>query len=700
MRGPGDLKSSANAGEMSQDLKGKVSIKQYYNGALAMKNVEPVPQSGFALMPGTKMVGVAVSAQCRKGVLLVDANLSYVLSFMVGSITIFRNATVPVATIAAAWVTAEILPDLSFFGEANTFGVWHPDIETRRIFRDPSDDTVWTVDLWPYVDIPGADLGDTYTTTDDYWSLYIRWSAGASALAINVTIEGNTTTAVRLVDGGGALVTPDAAIGANWTNLATLLRPLIRALPGMNADVDIQYDVAQDASRYRVFNIVFSGSLSGSEYQVDAQIVNTSDASIIASHVEIGKTDLEPLVSTARGWFSGMDVFQDRSIYYAPKAKRAALASSKVGEYFNLNIKDQADNSARLEALRTITSETILHVIEGKYLLVFTDQGEWFLSNRTIARNEPMNFVRASENGTRPNCRPAAFEGRVWYVNPDGSMLFSSNYDDVSTSYFSDPEHLLATHLIQGVKRMWVQKKVGQNNASRLWMLRDDGRMVCAIVIKAQEIMAVVEWVPAAGGLVREFVVDGQQRVMLTVQRGSLVTEEVMEEAQDNVFQCAIEITTDLTGRASGLSTLEGRTVWARLGGRILGPFTVTGGAIDTDEPLVSGLAGLWQAPLFESMPFVRVLPNNEILQRPGRVHTVNLHLIETESVAVGANGKPARNVALQAQSDDLSAAPVPFTGKRPVMGLNGATEGPTVRITQLRPGQLRLRDYLVGAKL
>ena len=699
MRTPGEQKSSANAGELAPGLRGKVSIKQYYNGALAMKNIEPVPQSGFTLMPGSKLVEVGPSTNVRKGVLNVDDELSYVLHFTPGEIRIYRNATIKVATLAAAWLTAGILPELNFFGEANTFGVFHRDLQTKRLFRNVANDAVWTIDDWPYEDVPEIDLGGTYPQTTDKWQFYVRYTASTPSIVMAVTIEGNTTDSVTLT-AAGSPVAPNSAALADWQAFATGLQTKARGLPGMNSDLTIVYDSAASMSLYRVFTVSFDNSLKGDEYQFDAQILNTSDASVLSSHLVIGKTEGEALVSATRGWFGGMDLFQDRAIYYAPKARKAGVAMSKVGEYFDLNIEDQADNAPRLEALRTITSETIVSMLESKYLLAFTDKAEWFASNRTIERNQPVNFVRTTENGCRQNCRPAVFEGFVWYVNKPGTMLFSTSYDDVSTSFLADPESLLATHLISGVKRMCVQKAVNENGVSRLWMLRDDGRLVCAIVIKTQEIMAVVEWVAAGGGLVKEIAVDGQQRLSITVQRGATISEEVLEDAKVNLFHCAMTVATDLTGEASGLGIFEGKTVWARINGYILGPFTVAGGKIQTGEAASSAQVGLWQPPNFESMPFVRVLPNNEVLDRPGRVHTTILGLLDTESVAVGANGSAPKNVALQQTTDDLSQAPKPFSGKKTVPGLMGAVVGPTVRITQVRPGRLTVRDYTVGAKL
>lgn len=58
----GQLKSSANAGQLAHSLFGKVNLKQYYSGAKRMLGVEPVPQSGFTLLPGSRFVSTAAAA--------------------------------------------------------------------------------------------------------------------------------------------------------------------------------------------------------------------------------------------------------------------------------------------------------------------------------------------------------------------------------------------------------------------------------------------------------------------------------------------------------------------------------------------------------------------------------------------------------------------------------------------------------------
>lgn len=705
MRLRGPLKSSANAGQFSEDLFGKVGLKQYYSAAKIMRGIEPIPQAGFDLLPGSADLGSALSASCKMGVLKVRAGLSYVMIVSVGKVEIWRNDRVKRATLTIAAITADMVPHLCFWGEANTFGIFHPKINAvggLRLFRNAADDTGWTVDAWPFEFVPEVDLGGTYTKTNDVWDLYIRWSGSPPALTLNCTVDGIDTSTVKLYDDVGVLCGPEN-LDADWPRLATDLAAAISDLPGFSSGVGVVYNSGDAASNYRPFTVTFSGALSGAEYEFDAQVVNTTDASALVTHVEVGETEGEALVSLTRGGFAGMGMYQDRAIYYAPDARQAAIAMSETAEYFNLNIKAVKPSGARLEALRSETSQTIHHVLDNTYLLVFTDQAEWFASNRTVDRNEPMNFVCASEIGSKKNCRPVNIDGLVFFVSTDGGILYSIIYDAVGTTYTPTPENDLCKDLVAVMRDQVVQRKIGSSTSARNWILREDGRLVCLIINKAREqnIIAPSEWGVHAGGLVKAHAVDGSEQVWLVVERGGVARVEVMEEARVNVLQAAIRVTTNASGVASGLSLHNGRTVWAEIEGDFHGPFTVSGGQVTiTDAPSKPAIIGLWAPPVYESMPYVRVLQDDSVVKRPGAVKAASLYVINTTSLAVGANGRPARDVPLNRMSDDLSAAKTGFTGDVLVAGLNGVSNAPTITITQVRPGRLRLRDYVPGAKL
>ncbi|HAU74433.1 MAG TPA: hypothetical protein DCW88_02525 [Agrobacterium sp.] len=682
----GQLKSSANAGQLAQSLFGKVNLKQYYSGAKRMLGVEPVPQSGFRLLPGSRLVGSAPAGQVVQTTLAVTSSLSYTLYFMAGQVEIWRQDLVKVATVAIPQITAQILPDLEFYGEANTVGIFHPALwDGLRLLRT-ANDAVWTLSAWPWQSLPKVDLGGDYFKSEDRWEIYFRWAETVGGLSISFGIDGAQTVAIG--------VDP-----TSWAGFEAEAEAAIADVAGFETGVTVV--LSGTDTRYRSYLVIFGGPLAGSEYDLTSSILNTSEASALPSHKQFGKTDGEPLISAARGGFAGATNFQDREIYWAPAAKPAAMAMSRAGEYFDLNIESQNDAAARLEALRTEVSETILYVIDATYLVAFTDRAEYFASNRTVERGKPLNWVRASAIGTKKGCKPALLDGSIYFVSRDGGRLYSADYDAVSEAFKPVPVNDLNNDIVSNIRRMVIQRKSGDMATDRLWLLREDGRLIACSTNVSQEIsLAACEWPIAGGGFVHGISVDGLDRVWLTVERNGAFYRELLTEHDANLLQQAVYVNTDLAGQISGLATFEGRTVWAEIDNDFHGPFVVTGGAIQTGIAGKSAKVGQWMAPVYEGMPYVRVLPNDDVVRRPGKVVSVRVYLENTASIAIAANGRPARDLPLQLVSDDLSAPKQNYTGHQVVAGLIGACMDPTLTITQVRPGRLQVRDYIAGVRL
>jgi hypothetical protein len=352
---------------------------------------------------------------------------------------------------------------------------------------------------------------------------------------------------------------------------------------------------------------------------------------------------------------------QDRLAYGRIQSARGAFALSRIGEYFDLNIEAQSSDAAILERLRSQTNETILAMKESKYLLIFTDRGVYFATNRTIDRNQPMNVVLASETASTANCQPLDLEGLIYYVARDeddpqgGHQLLSLAYDDVSTSYNANPESLLASHLVQGIIRSVRQKKAGNLDASKGWLMRNDGRLIACQMIKNQDILGFCEWVAAGGGLVKEIGIDGRNKLWVAVQRGTDISIEIYDV--DIFLQDALTVTPDLAGNVSGLPYADGAALWAVANGYVLGPFTASGGAIALGDAYASALVGRWQAPRYETMPQVYVTPGDDVIMRPGRIYSIDLNILATTSIAIGANGEAVRNIVLNEVGDPVDAA-------------------------------------------
>lgn len=689
----GDFSTSFASGEFSDDCLGRIDIKQYYSAGKRVKGFEPVPQAGLRLLPGTRLVASwPTTSPPRFYGFPVDASTSYMMVVSPGTVHAYLGTSLT-ATVSAAAITAGNLASLDFYGEANTFGIFGPTLRSLRIRSEPG--SGWPLDNWPYEGIPEVDYGGTYAKTADVWEVWVKWAEDAY-LAIALTVDGETTEAISL----GSSTTLISTVADNevvWNAWAMAIATALAGLPSLTGGTITVTQVA--ISGARTLTITFGGTLAGAEYDVTADIVNTSLVSALATHKTIGKTAGEAFMSTTRGWPRNMNLYQDRACYGGVPARPSALLLSEVGEYFQCNIKREKDSAARLDAIRTQSTETILQVIATKYLVVFTDQSSYFVPNRTVERSTPLDFVKTgSENiGLASGTHVFEIDDYLFWIGANRNILYSAQYNDVSTSYNANPQSLLSSHLVSGIMRTAMQRPSGATNASRYWMLRDDGRLVMAPIIVSQDITGVIEWLCAASGAVKDMGEDGSNRLWLAVQRGSVGTIEVMEEGL--LFQAAV--TKTITGTTfDGLDHLEGAEVWAEdAAGFIYGPYTVAAGAV-TLEAAGTYTVGAWVAPVAETMPAVLLVGDNKVVRRPGRIHTTHLALVDTTSIAIGANGEAPEDVPLLSIDDPFDAPMPGKTGRFTVDGLDGVVDDPTLVITQLRPGRCRLRDVTVEAKL
>lgn len=634
-----------------------------------------------------------------------DSGDRYFLSVTEKWLDIFKDDAF-VAGLYLPEITTARLPEVGFYAENATIGIFHRTMsKTIRVRRAGSAEE-WLVDDWPYDGIPKVDLGGSYPKTDDIWEVFVRRSE-SDFLYLAFTVNGEQTPAIGLksrttgepVKSGDA--TPD-----DWEDLAAEVQSEIQDLPSFGPGISVVFSIVV-VGQLAKLTITFGGDYSGSEYQVDAQVTNTSTASALPIHLQIGETEFEPLLSAANGMPGGAALVQDRLGYFDLKPEPGALALSQAAEYFNLNIEAVGDNAARLDKLRAgQTAERILAVIDAVYLMVFTDQGVHFAPNRTIKAGEPLNFTLTAATGIVPYTEPVELEQKIYYVafnddtdDSDGHQILSLVYNELMTSFEAVPESLLASHLVKGIMRTKRQRAAADADASKLWCMRRDGRLVAAQVIKSEEILGLCEWISPAGGLIREIEVDARNRLRLSVERDGMLRHERHDR---NIFlHGAITSTSDLAGRVTGLDAHEGREVWAVAEGFTLGPFNVCGGAIELGEHF-SGevLVGLWSAPIYESMPFHKVMRDDTIIVRPGRIPLVHLNIMDTTSIAVGANGQEPRDVTLLDALDPADAPMPPKSGNYTVSGLLGAKTGTTVVITQTRPGHLRVCDYKIQEAL
>lgn len=649
----------------------------------------------FAAPPGAVTFGLTSAAHWRESAPLPPQARSFEHTYSVedaftidltaGHADIWKG-DIFVAAVATP-VTDAMLPTLGREQRLDTMLLFHVDLPPHRIMRRDSD-TDWSSDPVPFENIPLFDYGGSYgNVVTDVWTITISFSGDPSGLLLECNVNGEDTAGVFL------------ASGPDWTAFATDLQDKLEDLPSVSTGVTVT--AGTPTATYQTLVIVFGGGNNGQRFALVPRITNVTTAAAIASHNAFGDPGGEPIMSTQRGWPATGAFWQDRLYVAGLKSQTGAIDGSVTGEYYDLNAKIENVAGGVLFRIGTRGAERIAFVAESKHMVLFTNEAEYFVSDRAILRGTAPNTVQSSRNGIAPSIRPVENENSLLYVGRSRSIIYAATYSDVSQSYESEPVSLLAPHLIRGVQRAALQRSSESTDAARFWIVREDGLGVVGVMIRNQEVTAFVRFV--TDGALREVCVDGANVPYLLVERrvgnqGYLFRERATDEAilhQERVFSFVDPVTS-----LSGLSDYEGCEIWAFLDGYAHGPFTVAGGTIALPYEAREIVVGRWVAPDVRTLPLPRLVGERTVLQRPVRVHTVRAHLLGATSLAIGANGRPPRDVPLL-RGGQVSDQPIqPYHGPVEANGLMGWTDEGIVSFTQLRPGRFRVRDVTLEARV
>lgn len=803
---PGTYQASFNAGELAPAAQGRFDIKQFYAGARVMQNVEPVPQGGFTLLPGTRtiapvrglltaaggtltltlgphtapaviaelvftsqaisavdvtgltasqnlqpclalevspdgvtwtqlgpLIGAAPAARTRRRArapgqpvtatrarLRLTVALTGATTFGLAGMVAFRESAASVvardfgfsfsvdqsftaaltAGHADIWegdvfrgcvslpYTAAQLPQLKREQRLNTMLLFHPDVAPQRIIRSAADGD-WASDAAAFENIPLVDYGEAYgNVVNDVWLVTVRFdSNGPANLLLELTVNGEAAYPVGL------------PAGPDYTTFINALKMALEATAAVAPGIAISL-LAADSTVF-ILQVTFSGAgNTGQRFRLTAAVNNVTWAAATTSNVVFGDPGGEAIMSAGRGWPVTGTFYQDRLYLGGFRSEPGAALGSITGEYYDLNVKQENAAGALLFRLDTTGAERIEHLARARHLVLFTNAGEYYVSDRAIVRGTPPNIAQNSENGCAPLIAPVSSDGGLIYIGRSRSIIYAAKYSDVTQTYESEPISLLASHLCVGLAGAAVQRANESTDAERLYLTRDDGVLVVGVMIRNQDITAFVRFV--TDGQVKDVCVDGAGRVSMTVRRQvngqPLLIREIMDD--DMVMHGCMVITQPaLSATVTGLSLMEGATVWALADGYADGPHVVTDGQITLRYAASEVVVGRWTPPIADTLPLPRLVSDRVQLARPVRVHTVRVRLVDTTSLAIAANGRAAREVALLRAGDAVNQPLPGYTGPIAAEGLQDFSDEGIVRFTQLRPGRLTVRDTTIEAK-
>jgi len=809
---PGTLKTSFNSGEIAPEAAGRIELKSYVSGAAYMMRVEPVPQGGFDLMPGTVFesyvrdllvqlsappLTVAGAPVASGGVLAsavvlgaaVDATAIDFSGLTAASTMVvrfewrvssaaawqvmpafqidakpraYRAALAPglvmnvkefrlVRTDAGAAATVGVGASASIMGSAGlsqranrltfqltrtegydlvftdgncdilkdgvyqcavatpfsaaqvealrweqekaTMLLFHPDVSTQKILRQSDAD--WLIGAQVWKNVPLVDYGANYVKTADKWRVTLLipgTNAQIDASTLEFTINGETTTSIALTQvynvGGGQHLVVAAAIKA-----------AIEALAIVEAGISVTPEPFLFAGTFP-FVIEFTGDDNmGELFEISARVSSQVVATAVPLRLVKGDAGGEQVFSVSRGYARDGKFYAQRLVQGGFRSSSSAILASVLSSFFDLNTKIVTADGAVLFRPPSSDNEIIERIVVGRHLLIFTQEAEYFVVDRTLSRTAIPNMVQSSRNGCAPDVPVIVADNAIFWMNRNNSLVFAAAYSEQSQAYDSRAISILASHIVRDMVDAAYQRPSKATDAGRYLLVRSDGLMIVGSVLQEQEITGFVRW--ATDGLVKRVSVDHREQAKLIVSRTiggqARLTMERMDESA--FLDCCVTVNQALSATVSGLGVHEGREVWAVADGFVTGPFTVSSGQITLDVPAASIIVGRWTKPLARTLPASREIAPNTVMLRNGRITAVRLHVLDTTSIAVGANGQPARDVSLF-RAGMAPDVPLPgYSGPLDKAALVGFQRGPQVEITQVRPGRMKVRDLVYELK-
>lgn len=627
-----------------------------------------------------------------------DLANAYDMVFTDGNIEIY-DATQRVASIATPYASAQIarVKNVQQLDTMLAFLQETPPLEFSRLGTSVE----WSLSAVPFRNIPNYDFGDVVygNAVPAQWQIdFFNFDAGTTSIPLptggaSYTISVNGVASPAIQQPGGGV----------WTGTAAALEAAILAIPGVNPGVT----VVQDGATPSKFTITFTGSGNeGDGWAVSGLAIDKSDAAITAAHLTVGLLGGEPILSPSRG-YPGCGVFYGgRLLLGGFKGVPNAVLCSESGDYFNLDTRLVAASAPFLIPIDTDGAATILDLHKGRTLDIFTDAGEYWLSGAALDRTVTPVIVLATTEGIAPTVTPAENEGSTIFCGSMGGALFEFKFDYSEQNYTSSNMSVESSSLVKGVVDNCIRRLTGSTDVNELYAIRGDGLGFMVNLLREQEITSYAR-ITTDGSLLAVNV-NGRFEVSYATQRQLAgAPAQFLERVESGLLlDCAEDHAVAGDGvTVSGLASFEGVEVWAVVAGYVQGPYTISGGALTLGFSMPAGTTatvGRWTPPVVATLPQPRDVAPRTVVRRPARVHTVRLTVVNTTSVAIGANGGPLYDVPIYRLDGPADVAPLnaPYTGHLVMEGLQGFSEDAIVVISQLRPGLLTVTGVTVEVDL
>jgi hypothetical protein len=597
--------SNFYSGEIDKRLRRRNDLKPYYTGLAKADNILPTPQGGARQRPATAHEGVVrrqlqpvtLTAGMLTGLAptsgsfanLVDGALATAATFpALGSagviLTVDLGAIIPVMAMDLLQFNVPTAGDggvdrLEWHGSNDGY-TWvpmaqldlRPSLNTRRAARAPG--FGWT---WRYIRLSGNAAMGAMTVAG-----VAVWQESLVKSPVNVLYHQDETYSYSLVVTDRHV---DIWREDGWV-AACALPYLPAAIVGLTSahQNDTALIFHPDHPPQRVMR-------RDTEWHSDAPTFTN-----IPNEKYDGVND-EPIMSATRGWPACGAFWSQRLWLAGIRSRPNAVLISILNTPYDLNTSGTlATDGIRLDLEADDTGlPAIRRMRPGPRLELYTKTGFFYSSDTVVAKGTAFSFPLSERVPVHENGRVVHATKNAYFIEDGGAVIREVNFDDNLAERYSTRElSLFWTNLVAGARDLVRVNARTTHAATLLWVLRDDGQLVCGSLIKTQEVEGFAPM--PLGGIVHSIGNASDISARVAVERG----DRIHLERFDDTRTLDMSVIRPTGPMLTGLDHLNGRNdVWIRADERIIGPLTVSGGTLNvelaTGQTCEVGVAFTWE---------------------------------------------------------------------------------------------------------
>tara|TARA_A100001234_G_scaffold27349_1_gene21348 strand:- start:13206 stop:15404 length:2199 start_codon:yes stop_codon:yes gene_type:complete len=711
------FQTNFSVGELDPLLRARTDLSQYQNALEEATNVIIQPQGGLKRRDGLKFIYDFGSSFTDFKLIPFEFSVtdSYLLVLVVGRIYVFKDAVLQTDIngsgndyITATDITAAMLDELTFTQAVDTLILCHEDLQTKRLVRNT--DTSWTLENLPLTNIP--QYAYAFLTNQPNFTIT------PSAVSGNITITASSVTTDTGTAQAGGYDTITLKAATSYTSDDDPNGMFITLTSGTGsgqtrhiedyvastkvATVYPAWDTQPDATTgYKVE--AFAPTTVGEYAQVTstfgrARYVEYVSATVMKAVTEVPFFDTSAVVagnwesehgyedvwSNTRGWPKSATFHEGRLYFGGSKSRPNTIWGSRVIDFFNFNPGTGLDDESVEATINTNQLNSIVNVIAGADLRIFTTGGEFVVIQSEDAPVTPTDFLIRPQTrlGSKPGVPIEDLNGASVFVQRQGKSVNAFQYGSNTNSYQVQQISVLSSHLIKNPVDIAARRSTSTDEADRLFLVNgDDGSMSVYSILVGQEVIA-----PS------QFTTDGEFVAVATEISNTYCIVKRTVDSSNKYFLEKFDETLTLDSAKTGgaassvtMNHLEGKTVEVVRDGIVeptqtvpASPYTITFASAATTDFQV-GLEYTVQA---KTMPTEPVLGSGSVQGVKKRIVQVDALLNETKDLVINGKQISFRNLGVGVLDKPVQA----FTGLKTAHGILGYSATGQITLTQNVP--------------